>query len=263
MRSSILIALLFVGYTVQGQNDGLYGKKWCVDFSTSGHLPLFNFTNGNVNKSRGGTLISKKDLFDYGFRTGASYALSNNFAFGIEFDFEFSNVDTPENIEIKYPSSYGSITIIHEALTTMSTVIMPTFTFTSSDGILPIGLSHQVGIGFLQTKVLKKDYDYKIFNVTNSFGELPITSDFEEEFYDYDLDSYKGVTLMYTLNVRTPINEFMMITYGIRYNANILLSPDIFIADNSYYPQTQAFRNIRRRTLRTLISFNLGMAFAL
>lgn len=266
MRSVLIISLFFIGFSVQGQNNGLYGKKWCIDVMLSGRVPLLNMALGSseMYKSNGGSLTSENDALDYGFRTSASYALENNFALGMEFDFEFTNIAAPTEIELKYPtaSSWHPYSLIkHEGLSVINTVIMPTLTFTSVHGLLPIGLSHQFGIGYLQSKVLEKDYDYVLYPEVNEFGESPITSTFADDFYNYNKPSFKGVAIMYTLNMRTPINKTMMITYGFRYNIYHLsgfVSPTS--AGNYYY---SGYNDVRRRLNRSILSLNLGMAFAL
>jgi hypothetical protein len=265
MRSLLIISLFFIGFNVQCQNTGLYGKKWCIDVIASGRVPLLNIaTNSDIYKSKNGVITSGKNVFDYGFRTAVSYAIENNFALGMEFDFEFTKISAPTELILRYPTastwqSYSSIK--HEGLSVMSTVIMPTLSFTAHSGLLPIGLSHQFGIGFLQSKVLEKDYEYLIIPETNEFGEVPITSTFAEDFYNYDKPAFKGIALMYTLTQRTPINKFMMITYGFRYNyynLSDLISPT---SKGTYY--FGGYQNVEKRLHRSIISLNLGMSFAL
>lgn len=141
---------------------------------------------------------------------------------------------------------------------------MPRVEFTSNNGLLPIGLSHQIGFGFTRTKVLQKDYDRTLFISTDSNGDGPILDNFDEDFYNYTNKAFKGIVLMYTLNVRTPINKFMMITYGIRYNLNYGTELAFLSSDDGFYlSRTDAYVQSRSRRLLSVISLNLGMSFAL
>lgn len=264
MRILVFISIVFIGSTIHAQNTGLYGKRISLDLSLTGNVPLINRLNGPMYKSKSGVLIQKMDNLDYGIRTGASYALSNDFALGFEFDMEFMNIHAPTYANVPYPSGNSqSITIKHEALTTRTFVFMPRFEFTSNNGLLPIGLSHQIGLGFTRTKVVQKEYDRTLFISTDSNGDEPILDNFDEDFYDYTNKAFKGLVLMYTLNVRTPINKFMMITYGIRYNFNYSMGLQTLSNDSSYLSSSEAYLLSRRRRLFSVISLNLGMSFAL
>ncbi|MFT6922486.1 MAG: hypothetical protein ACJA1C_001491 [Crocinitomicaceae bacterium] len=261
MRILIFISIVFIGSTVHGQNTGLYGKRISLDLSFTGNSPIINMLTGPMFKSKSGVLTEKMDLLDYGIRTGASYALSNNFAFGIEFDMEFMNIAAPKYVNTYDPSTgwFTETNIRHEALSTRTFVFMPRIEFTTNNGLLPIGLSHQIGFGFTRTKVVEKDYDYTIF--TNS--QSPDFTTFPEDFYDYTNKAFKGIVLMYTLNVRTPINKFMMITYGIRYNFNYGIDVQNLSNEPKYFTRSQAYDASRIRRLFSVISLNLGMSFAL
>jgi len=250
------------------QNSGLYGKKICIDFNATGNMPLINMFNGPMYKNVNGALESKMDLFDYGFRTSVSYAVANNFAVGLEFDMDFMNIHPPEYMLIEdpfYPGYYDHIHIRHENLKTKTFVIMPRLSFASAGSLLPIGLSHQIGIGYTSTKIVDKDYLY--------IPSSNYPDDIDEKLYDYTQKGHKGLAFMYTLNVRTPINKFMMITYGIRYDANLNLSnsdydPDDWYStpdqtDEYYFTTTAISYSIWRRRLFSVVSLNLGMAFAL
>ncbi|MFT6283376.1 MAG: hypothetical protein ACJA0U_003519 [Salibacteraceae bacterium] len=265
MRILVFISIVFIGSTVHGQNTGLYGKKVSLDLSFTGNIPIINMLNGPMFKSKSGVLTEKMDLLDYGLRTGASYALSNNFAIGIEFDMEFMNINAPTSAYVPYPSGNSEfITIKHQALNTRTLIFMPRLEFTSNNGLLPIGLSHQIGFGFTRTKVLQKDYDRTLFISTDSNGDGPILDNFDEDFYNYTNKAFKGIVLMYTLNVRTPINKFMMITYGIRYNFNYGTELAFLSSDDGFYlSRVDAYIQSRSRRLLSVISLNLGMSFAL
>lgn len=261
MRILIFISILFIGSTVHSQNTGLYGKKISLDLSFTGNIPVINMLNGPMFKSKSGVLTEKMDLLDYGLRTGVSYALSNNFAVGFEFDMEFMNIVAPKYVSVFDPVTQWNIEtqIRHEALSTRTLVFMPRLEFTTNSGLLPIGLSHQVGVGFTRTKIIEKDYDYLILENSQSLD----FSTFQEDFYDYTNKAFKGIAVMYTLNVRTPINKFMMITYGIRYNFNFGMETEHTFDYSSYVTRFAAYNQTRRRRTFSVISLNLGMSFAL
>lgn len=264
MRNSLIILSFLFGLTAFGQNTGLYGKKFCIDFSASGAIPVLNMLNGTMYKPKGGQLVAKNDLFDYSLRTGVSYAIANNIALGFEFDVEFMNIAAPEYVTLGYPSGFeSSNSVTHEAFNTRTMVFMPRIEISYRNGLLPIGISHQAGVGISRTSIVEKDYDYTIHAQTYN-GESPITSTFEEDFYDYDSDPISGMVLMYTLNMRTPINKSMMITYGFRYNFNFVLNtPEYITSDPWGYSEDNTFYKVKRRRMYSVISFNLGLAYAL
>ena len=227
-----------------------------------------------INKEKNGTLEQKKDLFDYSIRTGFAYAISNNFELGLELDLEFSNLSAPESIQLDYPTpsqgEYAFTIMEHEQFSTRSVVIMPRMSFTSPSGLLPIGLSHQIGIGVSFTKIIEKEYISIIHPVPSWSGETPITVGYEDRVYNYENKAYKGLTFMYTLNVRTPINKFMMITYGIRYNGSIGFGRPLSEYNSLYSmtagwclskskKKTQKFTNIfQYRYLICIINYSSG-----
>lgn len=267
MRNLLIISTLLLSLTSYSQNTGLYGKKFCIDIGGSGSFPLFNMRNGEMYKYKGGELVSKIDLFDYSLRTGVSYALAKNFSLGLEFDMDFLNIAAPESIDFEYTTSsyyYSGTRIKHEALNVHSFVFMPRMSFASKNALLPIGLSHQVGIGMSYSKIKERDYQYKLLVTPDNLGNIPDTADFHNRLYNYDNDAVKGLVFMYSLNVRTPINQFMMITYGFRYEINIGLKDIANGSDPDYFMSIRtAYDNIKTRRRNSIISLNLGVAFAL
>ncbi|MCR9172182.1 MAG: hypothetical protein NXI10_06805 [bacterium] len=210
----------FIGLT---QNTGLYGKKTILEVQGHGSWPVLNgwFNSFAFYKRSGTTLREGRNIFDSGVRINVMRAFNNQFGLGLEYGLEFQNVASTNIIELGFSSSSFDYTsfqeIRHEAVNMRSFSIMPKFEFSSKTNLLPIGLSHQLGIGFTSTRLLEKDYLYDVTISSNDSLTTPLTG----SLIDYT-DQWLGFTVMYQINMRTPITDMIMITYGLRYNANFV-----------------------------------------
>ncbi|MBL4861643.1 MAG: hypothetical protein JKY09_01310 [Crocinitomicaceae bacterium] len=273
MRIAFIITILCSSFSYS-QNTGLYGKKLCVEFDVTGSIPVFSMiTNYNTDyKNKDGDLIEGRDMLDFSTRVAVSYAVKNNIGLGIEFGYDFSNVVPYENLGRTftdpvsgfdyYEDLYGTD---HERLKLRTVTVMPKVEFTSFSGLLPIGLNHQLGIGLSRSKIIEHDYLYTLY--PGPGWAQPDTNQFQKYFYNYENESFKGYTFMYALNVRTPISNRFMITYGLRYTLNLVPREKFNNAlgnDERYWlNKSEALELIRRRRMFSLISFNFGFAIAL
>lgn len=265
-----LFTLLFQFFTIS-QNTGLYGKRTFIEFNTVSYMPIFSWwltePDGYSSNGSGNTMTLKKDLFEYGFRLAVGRSGKRNTGVSCEFGYNFTNLSAPEDIYKTYIDSWGyenstSVSIRHERLDVRTISIMPKIEFTSQGGTLPVGLNHQIGLGFTSSKIKKKDYNYQIYNGSGEFTDEEIAA-FPDNFTDYN-ETYKGMTLLYAFNIRTPISKRLMINYGIRYTLNLR---NYFVSkigtDQKYYSKQDVREDFQRMRISNILSFNLGLTFVI
>jgi len=157
-----LIFCLFcfaINITQAQENNGYYGNKAFIQVEGLANYPLFSnlLTNGNYGYvSKGNYLERKRDNFNFGFRINAGYAVKRNIALSFEFGQDYSSV-YPDEYEYVYDDFYG-YQVQHEMVDVITNVFVPKIEFGTSKSLLPMGLSHQLGIGFSYSKLLKKYY---------------------------------------------------------------------------------------------------------
>lgn len=215
--------LLFVPTVGFSQNTGLYGKKTILEVQGHGSWPIITswFNNQPFYKRQGSGLQEGRNLFDAGVRVGVMHAFTNQVGLGVEYGLEYQNMASQDIIELGFQNGSFNYTefmdIRHEAIDLNTFTIMPKFEFSSRSNLLPIGLSHQLGVGYTSTRIVEKDYLYNVNFSTNDSLITPLGS----SMLDYT-DRWNGVTVMYQINMRTPITDMIVISYGFRYNANFV-----------------------------------------
>lgn len=258
MRILIIFCIL-TSFSSYSQNTGLYGKRTYVELNTTAHYRLFHtifMQNDMYEKTSVNSLQHKKDRFDYGFNFTIGHATKRGIAASLEFGMAFSDIEGPEFVQFVYTDNWGytgqnDIYVQHEAIQIRTMQIMPKIEFNSAS-ILPVGLNHQIGIGFNRTSIVEKDY-YGL--MADNFYNIP-----EAEFNNAlketreSIDNSKGFTLMYAFNIRTPISKSLLINYGFRYTLNINRGL------RGYYRSYE--RNIAYSRLANVINLNLGLTYA-
>lgn len=255
----ITIIFILLANCAVAQNTGLYGKRTFVEFNTNSHYRLFNTILKQeymYQNETGSTLTQKKDRFDFGFNIAVGRAGKKGVAVSLELGMGFSSVAGPEYLEYTTIDSWGwgyteNIRMNHEALKTRTITIMPKIEFNSSSN-LPVGLNHQIGVGFTQTSIVDKDYIRYQRNTSSNLTEAEFEKLAKENF-DYT-EKYKGVTLLYAFNIRTPVSKSLMINYGLRYTLNVG-------GGLREYPKTIR-RDIAGSRIFNFINFNLGLTYA-
>lgn len=260
-----LIVLLFLAVSLNGtsQYRGYYGKKNIVEFSSGIRYSIFNTVlgadyEGSYFKKKGSRLLSTKNRLDYALRFNYSHAFKGNFAMGFEYSIELGNIACPEN----YDDLTGTFTY-YENLRMQSHVFIPKFEFASKSSLLPIGLSHQVGVGFGVTKIAERDYLYSDGNLSSYYqtgASIPVTGTVSDHV-DYGV-SLRSLKLLYEMHIRTPLTKWLNLNYGFRYNLNVPIGRD-FGSPNSNpdINSSTLFYKMRSQRWRSLITFNLGVGF--
>lgn len=265
----VLLMLVLVNQ-VSAQNPGYFGKKNVLDFSVNFQNPLFGNLRALGKKDAtflgldGNNLIAKKDQFDWGFRFNYSRTLKRNFAIGLEFGYDYFSVQRETR-----RMNYGNTNFYFQKVDVNSMCIMPKLEFSSDGGLLPMGISHQIGFGVRLVKPVEKEYsialseEYLLYATSIS---IPTEPDYSS-YLKYSGPSIKGYTLMYALNFRSPLTKSLMLNYGIRYTLNFMSKPiysDYSVSELSDLELTEGeFKEIvRYRKQFSLIQASIGLSFA-
>lgn len=266
----VLLLMVFIHH-VNAQNPGYFGKKNVVDFSINVQNPMFSNLRARWNDNvkfwglNGSNLSPKNDRIDWGFRFDYSRTLKRNFAIGIEFGYDYFSVQRHYRRDLNSNYNY-----YFESINASSMCIMPKLEFSSPGGLLPMGISHQIGFGVRVVKPVEKAYQvamiegYQTSNNPNTI--LPINPGLSS-YLPYNGSSIKGYTFMYALNFRSPLTKSLMLNYGIRYTLNIMgKAPYDDYSVNSWSDlqlTENEFREIARyRKQFSLIQASIGLSFA-
>ena len=255
-----LLLIAFVPMIGFGQNTGLYGKKTTFEVQGHGSIPIVTswFKSRSFYKARNGNLTIGRNLFDGGVRFGVSRAISNQFGFGVEYGLEYQNLIANNSILLEYTGGGFNYSLTdeirHQAINISTFSIMPKFEFSTRTNLLPIGLSHQVGIGYTSTRMLEDDYIYYIGTQTND----TITTNLDNGLLDYS-DRWTGFTVMYQINMRTPVSDFLMITCGLRYTANFVRNTP---GTSDLPGELDMSRLVKQKRNETFLQLHIGAAIA-
>jgi len=282
MKSFITISLLsflvtFTGYSqkTKVKNNGYYGKRTFFDVSTVVSVPLFSnvFTDNTAYKKSGGGLTPGKDYFNYGFRISIGHASKRNFAVLFEYGQDYSNIYPDNNIQSNYAGNYtyAQGTIKHQMMDVRTHLFMPKLEFATKNSLLPMGLSHQIGLGYSKSKIMLHEYTYLLA------GEDENGVPFSGGYTTYDandgsnkLFNWKRMPpvnkfiMLYALNLRSPITKSLMINYGIRYTLQFgRTNSYIYSGDGTYLNERELMRLISRQRSFSFMSFHIGLTLAL
>jgi hypothetical protein len=258
-----------------GQSGGVYGKKKFAEFSLTGCFPLiYNFNKDYYVKSGSG-VAEGKDFVNGGYYGLIGIALQPTVALSFSTSMWYSNAKGPGALYYfqEGSSEASSALVLHENLDIRTLSFMPIIEFTGKSGLLPMGVSHSIGLGFNTSWVKERAYAFENKYDIYSNGN---TVDFHEfmdsvvavngPYIDYK-ERYSGKTLMYALKIRTPISKQLMINYGFRYTFNVkhLLGYNSVsnLKINSYETalKEQISNTIKAAQLSSFISLNLGITY--
>ncbi len=272
---SFLVA--FTGYSqkTKVKNNGYYGKRTFFDLSTVISVPLFsNVFNENTAYKKGSAGLSQgKDYFNYGFRISIGHASKRNFAVLFEYGQDYSNIYPNKYIQNDYTGNYNffQATIKHQMLDVTTNIFMPKLEFATKNSLLPMGLSHQIGLGYSKSKIALHEYTYIITGedgngVPFSGGYKKYDSKDENNllFNSKRMPSVNKFIILYALNLRSPISKSLMINYGIRYTLQFgRYNPYPNAGDGTYLDENELIRFISRQRSFSFMSFHIGLTLAL
>ena len=258
----LLITLALISFQSIGQT-GLYGKRSLIEVQGIGSMPVvYNWFNGSkaFYKRQGDNLVDGSHLLEYGFRANVMRAFSNQIGLGAEIGIERQTLAAPEFIELNatdgFFSSNQMFGLRHEKIRLNTITFMPKIEISTRTNLLPIGLSHQIGFGYTRVTVDERNYRFFLDNPDNDSIITPIVNG----FIDYE-DVYTGFTIMYQINMRTPITDQFVLTYGIRYNANFVRNTRPIDGPNPL-GEFNFIDEVRDRRNPAFIQLNIGVGFA-
>jgi hypothetical protein len=261
MRNLIILLLTcsFCNISI-GQTNGYFDKKFILESNFMIYNPcLYNvssYMDGSRNYKADGTSYKiANNRLDYGYRLDFGFNKKRNSAIHLEIGHEFFSF----NPNYKYYSVYdGQNSYFAEEVKVLSFSFMPKIEFTSPDGLLPVGLYNQVGIGANYYKPIQKEY-YLI--ETGAYPEVKKTSElFNPEFKS------KSLSLLYKVGMRIPINKSMLFNFGFRYM--FTWNIDKYILGNSSFDSDYILSNydmhamINAKETRKIMLFETGLTIA-
>ncbi|MFA7273296.1 MAG: hypothetical protein WC044_05470 [Crocinitomicaceae bacterium] len=269
-----LISLLFIAPILFSQNNGFIGKKNFISADVRAFTPLVAglfSTDESYHKTEGTSYLPTKNLIDYGFNFSIGRAMARNFGvilqYGISFyDFSYSSGDGDFNYNAANPpidpNYYNYYTTLNKTnwFHAKSTTFMPILELTNRSGLLPLGLSHQIGLGF--TKHTFQEDNYNIQFIGNDGVENYTPTN----LYDYKNGSIRSIVMMYKINLRIPVTKFLLFNLGFRYNLNMVRDPSyLFFNDanaSQYVIDQSTFREmIRNKEFSNIMSLETGFSF--
>jgi len=261
MKHLFIIISILLLFNSQSIAQGFFGKKNFAELTVSANNPLiYNFFtsvyNSKFYKNEGGTLVEKKQRINTNFHLNIGRVLDNNFAFLIEAG-RNSIYTVPQH-------DYGIFVnnFMAEMFQINKMSIMPKLEFTYGDGLLPVGLYNQIGIGFNFYNPVNKDY--LGYYVDDSYNNQLIDN---KTYYNYSNDKFKGYTFLYKLGMRIPVNEFMLVNFGFRYTFNFVpgfttLSNNSYNDDTYIISRQDMHMMIKQKENRSLMYFETGLTFS-
>jgi len=268
MRIYIVFILTLLSFStcLFAQNNGFMGKNNFISADIRVYAPIIyrlstSDVNSVYNKTEGRNFTPKSNVLDYGFNLTIGKAMSRNFGLMLQISssrYDFAVIDNQYSLN---PSEFYNDGNYYQVLKTnwlraKVTTIMPILEFTGSEGLLPLGLSHQIGLGFSKNKLIEDDYN---FLITDTYSQPFIQ---KENLYDYSKNGIKSYAIMYKINMRIPINDFLLFNLGFRYNINYFPKVYRSYSTKNYLIENSEIRDyMRKKEFRNILSLETGLSF--
>jgi hypothetical protein len=255
---SLLIVNLSFG---QKKNFGFYGKKFYLQvdglFSSPIIYNMLNISGFNDVVSygtNGHNLEEKSNWINYGYRISAGIAVKRNVGVGIELGTDFSKV----------APNYSNVD--HEMLSVSTFSIIPKIELANESALLPMGLSHQFGIGMEWSSIQDENYIFNYYNNftnQNEYVHYNQVSSSELPFGEIKkIPSANRFVLLYDLTMRNPISKSLMITYGFKYT--LKFTPPNQESNFNQLPNYEYYLDeINFQRNMNFITFHMGLTLAL
>lgn len=263
------LLLLLLTAPLSAQFSGYMGKKNLVELGMNVHVPViydwFYVREGGTNfyKRSGSTLSSDLDRFNPGLRLGYTRLVGSRFGIGLDFSYDAINTVSSYYDSDPNDDYYYSYDFKGENLQFRSITINPKIEFTSKGGLLPVGISHQFGIGIRLISLVEKNY-------LNQY----VVSDGWSTTYQEEERNYAGYfttmkpnrfvfrSINYTLHFRRPLSDRLLLNINFRYSLNLTSER----VEAEYYGVTDFHDHIytllNKQQLSSLAQFNLGVSYA-
>lgn len=238
----------------QKKKSGFYGKKFYLQAEGLLTFPIFSkiFNDDDLFIANGNNLTVGSDNFNYGYRLSAGYALKRNLGLSFEFGYDYSN-------------SGVNYSVTHEMLDISTFGFIPKFEFAHENAILPMGISHQIGIGAEWSSIVDRDYLFGLndpFTMNNTIKRYSEVTTDQLPFGEIkDIPSIKRYIFMYDITMRNPLSKNLFLTYGFKYILRFKGENQEEILKDSPNSQYYLYEiNFHRNT--NIITFHMGLTFA-
>ena len=208
-------------------------------------------------RTKGERFSPAKNAVNYGFNMQLGRSITRRFAIGIKYDLFF--IKFPLNTE-KMVSTGPYVITKCNYFQSRSTMIIPFLEFSNREGFSPIGLSHQFGIALGKTTFVDKDYAVQY----REKGNYTLLKEQPYPVYDFKLPPLKFWSLIYNINIRIPVNKWLLFNVGVRYNLNIYrhVSSKSYDGSSNFLIQNNRFYSIiRERQTFNVLNFESGFTY--
>lgn len=255
-------------FSVCGQEPGYFGKRNFLEIDGQAQLPVFLYLLNNEN----GYLLKDSELHktlnlkDIGFRASFGRYWTENMAIAFEYNQRFYQVNPLRGGELNRQYEDGSGVFREEYirpqvafLQVNERLLMPKLIFSSMDGRVPGGLTHEIGVG------------YSIIGLSNSEPTATGTADslysgeqISKMLVDPSLGELKGMSFMYGLRMNYPLTRNFLFHIGLRYSYNLLFDKRDFrkTEQTEYWLSGREIWS-RINQKRQMGIINLGLGFTL
>lgn len=279
MKYLMLFAIGTWLYTsnVSAQTTGFLGKRTMVSVSARLRTPLwFNYYSNSRQLSAqsmkfvDGTYEEASNLLDLGFNASATYALSRKVGVTANFAYETFKFHTGTNLLndwMYWGKTGGNYSV------TRATFLRGQFsygslgiTFSSRDGLLPIGLTHEIGFGY--GKASTKNSEENKFRLRQTFHSEGDTSFVEGEFINVDSEdlfddqiNYNLLVPYYKLKMVRPLTEDLLLSFGLQYSIHWVRTTTLNNNDNFILKPNDVSDGIKAKAFRNIVNFEIGLGY--
>lgn len=265
MKLFLTFIFLLIYCSFQAQTTGFFGKKNLLEFGGTLQSPLlYNYyasNNLDPHLSKDGVLIQKIPVLNYGFRFSYGKMIKRNLAIYIESGLNYFSVAPEPYFDYKYTVPlYNHMQA--EMLDIRSFSVIPKIELSSDDGLLPIGITNQFGLGVNFYKTLEKNYIGTADSIDNVSGYYIPVNITNNNYYDFSNQAIKGYTLLYKLTMRIPINDRFLYHFGFRYTYTFIPLSHYSTISEKILSQENMWEIIKSKESRNLINFETGISFS-
>jgi hypothetical protein len=272
MTKIIAFFLFYLVCNLSFGQGGYYNKKNYIKADVQALFPniIYNYYNFDLPTSiYNEKLMQKKDRFNYGFHFSAYRIIKKKIALGIELGTDFSDIYLPTRTSFLIEPNYDQINLENIQISKIEVQtysFIPKIEFVTGNGFLPMGFTHEIGVGAIFSHIVKKDYPFNYNAITSNDKSGILTEEYiKSHLFNYNVYAVQNYTLLYALNLKIPLLKYLFFNYGFRYTLNI--KP--FLSDNYeprmisdfIYSNGVIDQSIQKQKIRSLFNFSFGLTY--
>ncbi len=268
MKKLILLTFSTLSLTLSAQFSGYIGKRNLIDAGINIQVPaIYDYLHLKANdysfyQKEGAYLVDKVDKINPGARLSYLRLVGEHFGMGLDLNFDAINTRMV-NYDDDPNDDFYSYGVRNEALQFRSFTINPKLEFSSREGLLPVGISHQFGFGIRLISLVEKDYLYESMESSGwSYTMVYGKKNYSEYFTTTRPNRFIYKSINYTLNYRKPLSDRMLMNFSFRYALNIGKSlPDFYYGTSTF--QDHIYMLLNKQQFCSILQFNMGVSYAL